>query len=51
MTYAQRRSLVRVVHHQGWDKIEKIYDCGEYLGVMTSCGMFIGIERDGYAHT
>jgi len=27
------------------------YDNGQYLGRPNTCGMFVGIEKDGYTHT
>ena len=50
-TFSQWRSLIRVVTRQGWDKVEEVRRGWDKEIMVHANGMWIGIERDGYAHS
>jgi hypothetical protein len=51
-TVEQTKSAIRVSQNQNvpfdWHKWKNF---GDYIGLTFPGGMFIGIEKDGYAHT
>ena len=51
LTGEQSLSLVRVVERQGVENIVSIGIGFEGVCFVNANGMYIGIEKDGYAHT
>jgi hypothetical protein len=51
-TWAQKKAMLRVVKRQRPDSIKSIGHAAgdDYMYVQTT-HMYIGIEKDGYAHT
>lgn len=51
-TARQWESAQRVCEHQGIKFVPSEWmNHGDYIGRPNTNGMFIGIEKDGYAHT
>lgn len=56
MSLAQRQSCVRLWHHHGGGETYLTFRRRfrlhfEYFGGFVPCGIFIGIEIDGHAHS